>query len=319
MRRKSVLGLVLAAAAMSVVVGAYQQASGSGAQQVTRVIDVEKLKDNLFVLRGKDSTGRDGGGNTAVFVQAKGVTVVDTKNPGWGQPILDKIKELTDKPITTIINTHTHGDHVSGNVEFPATVEVIVQENTKANMERMASPPGFPPPATPPPNIFTTNNGRGMPKRTFKDRLTLGSGPDRIDLYYFGRGHTNGDAMIAFPTLRVMHMGDLFPGKQIPIMDSNNGGSGVAYADTLQKVHGGVKNIDSIITGHSTVMAPKDLEEYSQFIREFVDAVRAAKKAGQTVDQIAESWKIPAKYTGYAEPQAARLKANIETIFKETP
>jgi glyoxylase-like metal-dependent hydrolase (beta-lactamase superfamily II) len=59
------------------------------------------------------------------------VVVVDTKNPGWGQPILDAIKKLTDKPVITIINTHTHGDHVSGNVEFPATVDVIVQENTK--------------------------------------------------------------------------------------------------------------------------------------------------------------------------------------------
>ena len=59
------------------------------------------------------------------------------KIPGWGQPILDKIKELTPKPITTLINTHTHGDHVSGNVEFPATVDVVVQENTAANMQEM--------------------------------------------------------------------------------------------------------------------------------------------------------------------------------------
>ncbi len=79
------------------------------------VIDVEKLRDNLFVLSGASS-----GGNTAVFIQTNGVTVVDTKNPGWGAPILAKIKELTPKPIVRIINTHTHGDHVSGNVEFPA-------------------------------------------------------------------------------------------------------------------------------------------------------------------------------------------------------
>ena len=94
---------------------ARRQAAGSRRR---RVVEVEKLKDNLFVLRG-------GGGNTAVFVQTNGVTVVDTKNPGWGQPILDKIKELTPKPVTTIINTHTHGDHVSGNVEFPATVDIV--------------------------------------------------------------------------------------------------------------------------------------------------------------------------------------------------
>ena len=74
---------------------------------------------------------RRSGGNTAVFVQTNGVTVVDTKNPGWGQPILAKIKELTNKPVTTIINTHTHGDHVSGNVAFPAAVQVVTHANTR--------------------------------------------------------------------------------------------------------------------------------------------------------------------------------------------
>jgi cyclase len=312
MKRGSALGVILSAGTMSIALGAYQQPAAPAGQQGARVVEVQKLKENLFVLTG-------GGGNTAVFVLADGVAVVDTKNPGWGQPILDKIKELSDKPVTTIINTHTHGDHVSGNVEFPATVEVVTHENTKANMEKMVSPPGFPPPATPQPNIFTVNKGRGMPKRTFKDRLTLGTGADRIDVYYFGRGHTNGDAMVVFPAHRVMHMGDLFPGKQIPIMDSNNGGSGVEYSGTLKKTHDGVKNVDTIITGHSTLMTPKDLLEYSEFIRDFVDAVRAAKKAGQSPEQIAASWKVPDKYAGYQAPAAARLRANIETIFKEMP
>src|SRR5262249_41713564 len=170
---------------------------------------------------------KGGGGNTAVFVMSNGVTVVDTKNPGWGQPILDKIKELTLKPVTTIINTHTHGDHVSGNVEFPATVEGITQENTAANMKKMAPVTGLAaanPSATPPPNIFQQNGGKGLPKRTFKDRMTLGSGADRIELYYFGRGHTNGDAWVLFPALRVVHAGDIFSGKNLPLLDPTNGG-----------------------------------------------------------------------------------------------
>ena len=112
MKRSVVLGVVVVVGALSMAVAAQQAPQ--------RNIDVEKLKDNLFVLKG-------GGGNTAVFVTSTGVVVVDAKNPGWGQPILDKIKTLTDKPITTLINTHTHGDHVSGNVEFPATVDIIVQ------------------------------------------------------------------------------------------------------------------------------------------------------------------------------------------------
>jgi hypothetical protein len=85
------LGAVVIIGALSLSVKAVQQAAGGGQQPAAMVVEVDKLRDNLFVLRG-------GGGNTAVFVQANGVTVVDTKNPGWGAPILAKIKELTRSP-----------------------------------------------------------------------------------------------------------------------------------------------------------------------------------------------------------------------------
>src|SRR3954467_10211711 len=137
MSRGLVLGVFVATGALSVGAAAYQ-----AQPQGPKVVEVEKLKDNLYMLKG-------GGGNTAVFVGSAGVVVVDTKLPGWGQPILDKIKEITDKPVTTIVNTHTHGDHVSGNVEFPATVDIVVQENTKANMAKMATPTGMPAAASP--------------------------------------------------------------------------------------------------------------------------------------------------------------------------
>jgi cyclase len=300
MRRVIVLGVLIAIAG-----GAFaaQQADAP------KVIEVEKLKDNLFVLKG-------GGGNTAVFVATGGVVVVDTKNPGWGQPILEKIKGLTSKPVMTIINTHTHGDHVSGNVEFPATVDVVTHENTKANMERMTTATGITPPATPT-NIFKANNGRGMAKRTFKDTMTLGSGADRIDLYYFGRGHTNGDAWVVFPALRVVHAGDIFSGKNLPLLDANNGGSGVAIPDSLSKASTTLTNVDTIITGHSNQMTPNDLKEYAEFNREFLTAVQTGMKAGKSVDEIAAGWTMPAKYKGYAAPQPARLKANVQVVYDE--
>ena len=201
-----------------------------------RVVEVEQLKDNLYLMRG-------GGGNSAVFIMADGVIVVDTKNPGWGQPLLDKIKSVTGKPIVRIINTHTHGDHVSGNVEFPATVEVVTHENTAKNMQEMKSPTGITPAPGAPVNIFKDNNGKGLPQRTFKDKMSIGKGADQIDLYYFGRGHTNGDAWVVFPALGVMHAGDIFSGKNIPLLDAVNGGSGVLIGDTLAKAAKDVKNV----------------------------------------------------------------------------
>src|SRR5690349_8966511 len=112
MTRITALGTIVLAGALTAAVAAQQ---APPPQPSADNLNIEKVKDNLFVIRG-------GGGNTAVFVTASGVTLVDTKNPGWGQPLLDVVKEVTNKPVTRVINTHTHYDHVSGNVAMPATV-----------------------------------------------------------------------------------------------------------------------------------------------------------------------------------------------------
>ena len=279
------------------------------AQDTPKVIEVEQLEDNLFVLRGAG-----GGGNTAVFVTTDGVVVVDTKNPGWGQPILEQIKALTQNPVTTLINTHSHADHVSGNVAFPATVEFVTHETTKANMEAMRPYTGR---TEPPVNVFEDSNGRGLPTRTFTDRMSLGSGADQVDLYYFGRAHTGGDAWIVFPALRTLHAGDAFLGKRVPFLDAANGGSGVAIPDTLQQAHDTIQNVDTIITGHSTQATWAELEEWAAFNRDFLEMVRAGRAAGRTVDEIASTWTIPTKYVGYDPPNPAGVTRNIQVIVDE--
>jgi cyclase len=275
MKRMILLGMFVVVGGLSLRLTALQAPPNA-----PKVIEVDKIKDNLFVLKG-------GGGNTAVFVTTGGVVVVDAKNPGWGQPILDKIKTLTDKPVTMLINTHSHGDHVSGNVEFPATIDVIAQENTKANMEKM--------------DIFKQNNNRGMAKRTFKDKMTVGRGADQIDLYYFGPGHTSGDAWVVFPALRVAHAADMFWQRALPLVDAPNGGSVLHFAETLQKAHDGIKNVDIIINGHNpTTTTPADLQTFADFNKDFLTWAQGALKAGKTPQAAAPEWKIPEKYQGYS-------------------
>jgi len=294
MRRAIVLGVLLASGGLAAV------KAQPPAANAPKVVEVEKVKDNLWVLRG-------GGGNTAVFATANGVTIVDAKNPGWGQPILDKVKELTPKPITTLINTHTHGDHVSGNVEFPATVDVVVQENTKANMEKM--------------DIFKQNNNRGMAKRTFKDKMTIGSGADQIDLYYFGPGHTNGDAWVVFPAHRIVHSGDIFAGKGVPLIDGNNGGSMLHYSETLTKAYNGIKNVDTIINGHTPANTTfADLKEFADFNNDLLTWAQGELKAGKTPEQAAADWKLPEKYKGYSgtvSPMMGGMAGRLQLLAGE--
>jgi glyoxylase-like metal-dependent hydrolase (beta-lactamase superfamily II) len=266
------------------------------APDAPKVIDVEKIKDNFYVLKG-------GGGNTSVFItQNNGVVVVDTKNPGWGPLLVEKIKSITDKPVTTIINTHTHADHTSGNPYFPAGVQIIAQENTKANMEKM--------------DLFKKpENAKFLPTKTYKDKLKLFSGPDEVDLYYFGAAGTNGDSWVVFPSLRIMAAGDDFAGKTVTFLDESNGGSG-AFAQTLKNVVKRVKNVDIVIPGHSTAMFTwADFKEWADFNQELVDWVLAEKKAGKSVDDAIAEYKIPAKYAGYTPPQPRFVKATITAIY----
>jgi glyoxylase-like metal-dependent hydrolase (beta-lactamase superfamily II) len=310
MKRRIILGSLLVLGAISIAVA--QQAP----QPSANALMVTKLKDNLYVLKG-------GGGNTSVFITANGVTVVDTKNPGWGSPVLEKIKGLTDKPVTTIINSHTHGDHVSGNVEFPATVDIIVQANTAENMKKMIPNSTAADQKVPAQTIFQQNGNKGLAKHTFKDKMTIGKGADEIDLFYFGRGHTNGDAWVLFPAIRVLHAADIFSGKNIPLLDANNGGSATEIGNSLDKAYNTLNGkYDTVITGHANEMTPADLKEYAQFNRDFVADVKTAMGAGKNPDEVASSWKIPAKYQGYTQitnspGDQTRIKNNVNLAWKE--
>jgi glyoxylase-like metal-dependent hydrolase (beta-lactamase superfamily II) len=298
MTRLAVLGMLIAAGAASVAVRGRQEQSPRALAKT----EIRHVTGNLYVITGSDPTDRSefSGGNTGVLIAADGVTVVDTKLPGWGPTILQRIKTITDKPVTRIINTHTHDDHSGSNVAFAAAVDVIAHANTKTNMERM--------------DAFKGGNAAFLPKRTFTDTLTLGEGKDRIDLLYFGAGHTNGDIFVLFPALRVVQTGDMFPFKEAPFIDRSNGGSGVAFSRTLASALARLREVDAVIPGHSPVATRQDLEEYQQFNAALLQAAEAAIRAGRSADEAAASIAATAEFKRY---NPTRIKAAVTTIYAE--
>ena len=297
MRRGIVLGFLIAVGTLSVAGAGYQ-----GQAPQAPLPDLVKVKDNFYIIEGSSPADRSvfTGGNTGVFITNTGVVVVDTKLANYGRQILDKIRKVTDKPVTTIINTHTHGDHTGSNDGFPATVEIIAHENTKANMAKMPA--------------FAGEKAQFLPKRTYKDKLSLFSGKDQIDLYYFGPGHTNGDTFIFFPALRLLQTGDMFAWRDAPVIDRNNGGSGVEVPRTLAKLLAAVKDIDTVVPGHSPVTTRRDLEEYQRFSADLLTAVQDAIKAAKSAEEAAASINLTGKYKGY---KTERMKAAIDAIYAE--
>jgi glyoxylase-like metal-dependent hydrolase (beta-lactamase superfamily II) len=303
MKRTIVLGVLVAFGALSIAVSG--QAPPGPTAAALAAAKIEKVKDNLYVITGSGADDANfTGGNVAVFITDAGVTLVDSKLAGFGPTIVERVKSVTSKPITRIINTHTHGDHTGSNPFWGGKVETIVQENTKANMARM---PEF-------------KDAALLPGRTYKDRLTVGSGKDRIDLYYFGRGHTNGDTFVVFPALRTMHVGDMFAWKALPYVDADNGGSVVEQPKTLAKVVASVKNVDTIINGHIPVGTWKDLQEFVSFTSDFVAYAERSLKAGKSVEQAAKEYTVDPKYKGYqasVNPMFGGPQPNLEIAYRE--
>jgi glyoxylase-like metal-dependent hydrolase (beta-lactamase superfamily II) len=253
-----------------VVVGA--SLSMAAAQRGPRIPPtgaIFRVKDNLYVIPGA-------GGNTTVFVTTSGVVLVDTKLANNGEPILKQVQAITDKPVTTIINTHAHPDHNGSNDYFKATrptIEVVTHENTKKWVE--SSP---------------RSNLAMKPDRTFSDKTTLGQGRDRIDLYYFGAAHTSGDAFVVFPAVRTMCVGDVMAWKMAPLIDPATGGSVIALPDTLDRVLGGITNVDTVIEGHGDANTWAGLRDYARFNRALLNAAKAGLGT-QTAQEVAATLK----------------------------
>ena len=293
MKRALVLSSIVVVAVVALAgraLVAQQQPAGP------KVAAIEKVKDNLYMVTG-------GGGNTAVFVTANGVVLVDTKLADWGQPIMDQVKTVTDKPVTHIINTHTHGDHVGSNDFFPASVEIVAHANVTTSMQKM-------------PQFADASKKHAFPDKTYTDKLTVLDGNEAIDLYHFGPAHTNGDTFVVFRNLRVMHTGDVFAMKGTPFIDRNNGGNGVTYPETIAKAVAGIKDVDTVIPGHSAVTTFAAFAEFGEFNKAFLTATQEAKKAGKTADQAAAELKLPEKFKDYA---VARAKVNVEAIYADLP
>ena len=291
MQRLAILASLVAAGMATA--GLYAQG-----QPPQGVSDIEQVSDKVWKIYGA-------GGNTTVFLRAEGVALVDTKLANNGQAILDQVRKVTDKPVTLIVNTHSHGDHVGSNSEIDAggKIEIVAQANTG---KRMAAAPEV-----------------GPPTRAFDDRLTLGSGADRIELYWFGAGHTDGDAFVVIPAQRVMATGDIFQMNAMPRIDRNSGGSALALPDTLAKARDTITGIDKVIDGHGTTVHDwAGFRAYVAFTRATADAARKAEPGGGTAEQALAALETDAATRPFVDDtalQGARGRAlgGITAAFEE--
>jgi len=295
MKRELVLGTLIVLGGLSLVVSGLQAPAGPSAA-ARAATKIEKVKDNLYMITGSGvaDTSAFSGGNTAVLITDAGVVIVDTKLPGWGQIVLDRIKTVTNKPVTTIINTHTHSDHTGSNEFFGTTVDSIVQRTPRRTWPRWTSSrvikPGFYPSAH-------TRQADGREREGSNRSVLLW--PRSHERRHFRR--VPGAAYDA----RRRHVCV----KALPYIDSDNGGSVAIHPQTLAKV---VATIKGCRHGHYRAHTDTDDMERTEGIRrltqDFVTWAQNEMKAGKTVDQAVPEYKVPAKYRGYVP---ARTRSSV--------
>ena len=257
--RISAVTLLLAGAWFAYTEKAYTQNNTKAPQ-----LAIHKIQNDLYWIEGD-------GGNVAVYVTGEGVILVDDKYVADYDQILANVKSVTNEPIKYILSTHYHADHSGGNTKFAATVEIISTVNAHNNIV----------------NKKQSNAPEGMvPARvTFTEESDVFLGGKQVRAIYVGRGHTNGDAVIYFPALRVLHTGDLMAGTT-PLIDYPGGGSLAQWPATLDAA---LKlDFDTVIPGHGQVTNKAGLKTYRDNVEKEITRVRGLIRQGKSQDDVAK-------------------------------
>jgi len=252
-----------------------------GARQASNKLN--KIADDLYEIEGD-------GGNVAVYITNEGIILVDDKFEYDFNDILDKVKSVSGQPIKYVLNTHHHGDHTGSNAKFLPTAEIISHVNARKNIIDLKQP--------------------GAPRVTFSQETSVFLGGKEVRARYFGRGHTNGDVMIYFPALKVLHTGDLMAGSS-PLIDYGGGGSLVEWTATLDEAL--KMDFDTVIPGHGPVAKKADLLAYRNNVGKLKDHVSGLVRQGKSKDDIA---KVMTSEYGWA-PGGLQMTRGFEGMLAE--
>lgn len=303
-------------------------------------LTLKKLTENLYAVIG-------GGGNCAFLVTDEGVILVDSKtSPALGEQLLKKIREITDKDIKYLVFTHYHGDHIQGAQIFEKST-VISHSNTKKNIESISIPrieelknktlPEQIKSARERVEKLRAENSAELKKaeeelasleRRLKDlenlkivlpqliverEHSIKLGGKEIILLYLGRGHTNGDLLVYFPSEKTIHMGDLLFNSIIPVIDFQGGSSTENWIKILEKVE--KMDVETIIPGHGDIGNKSILKAQAEYLKALREEVKKLIDDGLSLEDALKKAELPAykNMEGYSQ----RFPRNVEAVYRE--
>lgn len=269
-------------------------------------IKVHKVAGSVYMLEGA-------GGNIGVSVGEDGIVIVDDQFAPLADKIRAALKGITDKPVRFVINTHYHGDHTGGNLQFQKDAPIIAQDNVRKRLEEGVT--GGVGKAL---SFESKPADKGaLPIITFDHQVTVHLNGEDIRVLHFPSGHTDGDSVIFFPKSNVVHMGDDFVTYGFPFVDINSGGSVRGMIDAIDQVLAQVPADAKFIPGHGSISGVKEVRDFQQMLRDTLAAVQAAMNKGMTLDQMKQQ-KILAQWDSYGSgDKFVKTDLWIETIYDD--
>jgi len=260
-------------------------------QQDTPPVRLNMISERLYEIQG--GRGAQGG----VYIGETGALVIDAKmNTNSVTETIEAIKKKTDKPIKYLINTHSDGDHINGNQYFPQTVTIIAQENCRDEF--------FHPRRDGTPSDWSRSELTPfLPSITFRDKMDIYLGIKKVELWYFGVGHTTGDAVVYIPEEKTAFLGDqIFSGRP-QLIHSYKGGNSFEHVKTLTKM---LETLDAekYCSGHSEIMDRDAIKKHIDDMKARQEKVMSLIKENKPLEEIKKEF----------DENEARL---IESIYNE--
>lgn len=240
----------------------------------------------IKMLRGDIGIFTERGGTIGFYQSTEGYAVIDSQFPDPAKHVIDELKKMKEMPFKFLINTHHHGDHTGGNISFKDIAEHVVgHENCLANYKRVAEQ-------------AKTTDKQLFQDITFSDGWNQKIGKERIRAYYYGAGHTNGDAIIHFENANIAHMGDLLFNQLAPFIDRSAGANIKNWIQVLQKAQKTFDKDTLFIFGHAAdaekvTGSKEDLAAFEDYLKKLLDFVAGEIKAGKSKDDIIKVKEIP--------------------------
>jgi glyoxylase-like metal-dependent hydrolase (beta-lactamase superfamily II) len=239
-------------------------------------ITTTPVRDGIYMLQGS-------GGNIGVSIGDDGVIIVDDQFGPLTMKIQAAIAELSDKPVTFVMNSHFHYDHTDGNTNFGrAGAYIVAQDNARKRMEstQVLSGSG---------RVQEAYEAVGLPKITFEEQMRFYLNGNAVDIINTGNGHTDGDAQVFFRESNVIHTGDMFVRYGLPFIDRDNGGTADGMIDALMNISSLINESTIIIPGHGQLATRDDLLEFRNMLVVIRGNLVRAKVQGMSVDEMLAS------------------------------